>query len=440
LTVPYCSQSLQRLDQPQLHRNYSFPPDIHAVNPVNEPSGATELTSESQTDISTPSLVARLQQAHGLTKKKIYGAKPTRQPFFREDRVREKYRRAPTPLTIPSSLADKSPRPLVHRDRSRSRSQLDHKLVAERASEVSPTDPHSRSLHHSSWSRRGSRVSSPETDTSLSSPASVSTYSTVSPILPVLPDLEQSSLAMSPPVTPSLDECFVSGPKLESAGMSSIGHLDPAVHLTEPSWLHGRYSSSLPPFLLPSQMPGDNLARDDGSITPKSHALPRRHTVSLASYRTPTHLQPSVRVNPPIGGGGTINAANEHKSFSLSQAASAAMDDGDRPFIFHDELEETVPPMEGPLQRPSNYLYPAPSNEFPAFATLPFRHNSYSSTVPPLMQPFASAAPAVVAYRQSPYPQPTQVVPGRPPMSPVTHKGMSGNYNVGSSSLTGWAG
>ncbi|TFK67305.1 hypothetical protein BDN72DRAFT_106669 [Pluteus cervinus] len=34
-----------------------------------------------------PSLVTQLQQVHGLTKKKVYGAKPTRQPFFRDERV-----------------------------------------------------------------------------------------------------------------------------------------------------------------------------------------------------------------------------------------------------------------------------------------------------------------------------------------------------------------
>ncbi|PBK63691.1 hypothetical protein ARMSODRAFT_1023882 [Armillaria solidipes] len=41
-----------------------------------------------------PSLVAQLQQVHGLTKKKVYGTKPVRKPFFRDERVTETSRRS----------------------------------------------------------------------------------------------------------------------------------------------------------------------------------------------------------------------------------------------------------------------------------------------------------------------------------------------------------
>lgn len=41
-----------------------------------------------------PSLVAHLQQVHGLTKKKVYGTKPVRKPFFRDERVTETSRRS----------------------------------------------------------------------------------------------------------------------------------------------------------------------------------------------------------------------------------------------------------------------------------------------------------------------------------------------------------
>ncbi|KAJ7577938.1 hypothetical protein C8J56DRAFT_363022 [Mycena floridula] len=50
-----------------------------------------------------PSLVAQLQQVHGLTKKKVYGAKPTRQPFLRDERVKESSRRSSVSLVPPTS-------------------------------------------------------------------------------------------------------------------------------------------------------------------------------------------------------------------------------------------------------------------------------------------------------------------------------------------------
>ncbi|KAJ6632467.1 hypothetical protein B0H10DRAFT_15308 [Mycena sp. CBHHK59/15] len=68
------------------------PPDIYTTKALDDPSSEP------------PSLVTQLQQVHGLTKKKVYGAKPVRLPFFKGERVRDKYRKAPTPLlTLPSS-------------------------------------------------------------------------------------------------------------------------------------------------------------------------------------------------------------------------------------------------------------------------------------------------------------------------------------------------
>ena len=67
-----------------------------------------------------PSLVSQLQQVHGLTKKKVYGAKPARQPFFREERVRDKYRAAPASLTMPLPPVDQAPSPTAGGGQSRS--------------------------------------------------------------------------------------------------------------------------------------------------------------------------------------------------------------------------------------------------------------------------------------------------------------------------------
>ncbi|KAJ8495589.1 hypothetical protein ONZ45_g12782 [Pleurotus djamor] len=51
------------------------------MNPLPPPSINSELSS---TLLDPPSLVSQLQRVHGLTKRKLRGANPARQPFFRE--------------------------------------------------------------------------------------------------------------------------------------------------------------------------------------------------------------------------------------------------------------------------------------------------------------------------------------------------------------------
>ncbi|KAK0200290.1 hypothetical protein DFS33DRAFT_139604 [Desarmillaria ectypa] len=77
------STSYHALDSssPEDHPDYCSPPHLLPEPPAE-----------------APSLVAQLQQVHGLTKKKVYGTKPVRKPFFRDERVTETSRR-PTLLT-----------------------------------------------------------------------------------------------------------------------------------------------------------------------------------------------------------------------------------------------------------------------------------------------------------------------------------------------------
>ncbi|PPQ91533.1 hypothetical protein CVT25_008801 [Psilocybe cyanescens] len=110
------------------------------------------------------SLVSQLQQYHGLTKKKVYGAKPTRQPFFRDERVGEKHRQPPAPLTMPLTIMNSVPSP-TGGGRTISHSRVDR---MNRVSQASPTDMHRRT--HSGWTRRGSRMSTPEADHPWTSP------------------------------------------------------------------------------------------------------------------------------------------------------------------------------------------------------------------------------------------------------------------------------
>jgi len=163
-----------------------------------------------------PSLVSQLQQVHGLTKKKVYGAKPARQPFFRDERVRDKYRKVPTPLTMPLPLADPNPSPTAG-GRAISQSRVDR---MSRVGQASPTDLHGRRQY--GWPRRGSRLSTPEPDNSLPwpsppafndmSPGSSYVSSDLSsPVTPIttmeeiytMPNSMPSNAPLSLPITPA---------------------------------------------------------------------------------------------------------------------------------------------------------------------------------------------------------------------------------------------
>ncbi|KIM44132.1 hypothetical protein M413DRAFT_443176 [Hebeloma cylindrosporum] len=176
------SYPTQRIDGP---RRNSYPLDNFCVETYDDGSG----TMHSGDADPSPSLVTQLQQVHGLTKKKVYGAKPARQPFFRDERVRDKYRKAPTPLTMPLPQADPNPSPTAG-GRAISQSRVDR---MSRVGQASPTDLHARRQY--GWPRRGSRLSTPEPENLAwqSSPAAFNDMS---------PGSSYVSSDLSSPVTP----------------------------------------------------------------------------------------------------------------------------------------------------------------------------------------------------------------------------------------------
>lgn len=144
-----------------------------------------------------PSLVTQLQQKHGLTKKKVYGAKPVRPSFFREERVRDRHRKIPAPLTMPMPLQHPE---LTQSGRAVSRSRAERML---RVGQGSPTELHPR--RQLGYARRGSRFPSPEDDVGgagpgpISSPASITTFNEMSPA---------SSYDYPSPVSPTGDDYY----------------------------------------------------------------------------------------------------------------------------------------------------------------------------------------------------------------------------------------
>ncbi|KAG6887612.1 hypothetical protein C0992_011542 [Termitomyces sp. T32_za158] len=192
-----------------LCRNDSFSLPSHA----NVDDNMYGLTSASEPD-NPPSLVAQLQQVHGLTKKKVYGAKPVHEPFVREERVRKEPLCAAAPLCLPSVKSAGGGRAL-----STSKVSRISRMVQSTPTELQARRP--------GFPRRGSRFSSPETD-NYPSPTSYTAPSKIaSPVSPTYMYIQP-------------------GPTASSQSETCL----------EPSWGMTEYKPQLPqPTFSPSQLP-----------------------------------------------------------------------------------------------------------------------------------------------------------------------------------------
>lgn len=173
------------------------------------------LTSASEPD-NPPSLVAQLQQVHGLTKKKVYGAKPVHMPFVRDERIRKETPCTPAPLILPSVKSTSGGRALSTSKASR----------ISRVVQSSPTELQAR---RPGFPRRNSRLSSPETDNH-PSPTSYTVPSNISS--PVSPTSLMNMYMQPAPAAPSQSETNL-----------------------KPSWGMTEYKSQLPSFSQPSFPP-----------------------------------------------------------------------------------------------------------------------------------------------------------------------------------------
>ncbi|KAL0948314.1 hypothetical protein HGRIS_010904 [Hohenbuehelia grisea] len=162
--VRMSAEQAQCLNSPSVAYSYPQPPQVAISSVRRNNSYPTDLSSLNMRDFEppvtehTPTLVAQLQQAHGLSKKRIYGTKAPPESLFRNERVRERSTTLPTLFAPP-------------------RTSLSERLV--RSSQSSPTDAHPRMQSRWHTNRRGSRFSSPETE-ALASPTSLSPLSEVS--------------------------------------------------------------------------------------------------------------------------------------------------------------------------------------------------------------------------------------------------------------------
>lgn len=235
-----------------------------------------------------PSLVTQLQQVHGLTKKKVYGTKPQRQPFFRDDRVRDKYRKVPTPLTMPSSMTEDVHSPSAG-------GKVISQSRADRMNRVSqggsPTDLHQR--RQEPWARRGSGLSTPELET-MSSPATTSTIYDLSPGSSYVPS------DMSLPVTPvtMTEESY----NLSSAALPAyqIG-VFPEQNWSQHRQYHSKYHSLPQQQYFPPQI--SNFYTANGHIIQHSDMQPLEQQPPSASSHSPnlySNYAPTSMLTPPI--------------------------------------------------------------------------------------------------------------------------------------------
>jgi hypothetical protein len=387
------------------------------------------MTSESPGDVAAPSLVARLQQAHGLTKKKIYGVKPNRRPFFRDEQVRETYSRTPTPLTIPSPPST-STGSLVHRSPP-SRAKIDRRLSDTSLSRTRNIPP---------YPLRGSRLSSPETDVSLPSSAPVSTYG-ISPVLPSYTDFEQFSSTQASPITPSATDSYLSD---ATVGLGSLRPIDPKIRTAEPAWLESQYHSGVPPLsptsLVPMPFPGEGITIPDSPNNPQVRTHLSPHSLGLPSFKAPLVPSPVMGSIYPTGGRKpSLSPGDLIPSLSL---ATSSMDDGNQPFIFNPDDDSAIqPPLEGIFQ--STYRYPIPPSTERGAALAPLSSDAeeaYRSTARSTQITSSAASTSLQAYHRNAIFSHSNKVARYDETRVPPHDDMSIHGPGGSSSLTGWAG
>ncbi|TFK24476.1 hypothetical protein FA15DRAFT_687476 [Coprinopsis marcescibilis] len=313
----------------------------------------------------SPTLVTQLQQVHGLTKKKVYGAKPQQQPFCSEERYDEQNRNERVAISLSMGLSDgHAPQLPPASGRVQSLSRIDRMA----RNQAGPTDVKAR--RNLGWSGRGSRVSSPDSDP-LRSPTSVAGYTDISPAT-----APYMTSALSSPVSPaSLDEYYGA----HSASTTLVSTPAP-----DPTWLHNGY---------PSIDVGAGHDLQTSYFAP-SHTLPSPTYQDIPIQGG--YVGHAYGDSSPVGEIAPLNihptfAADHHKGFSVSGAVS--------------------PTASGALT-------------YPAVTPPAVSHISVPSVVypPPPHPPPSSAIATSTSPREVPSPPSVPELPIAPSIKPTTKK------------------
>ena len=319
--------------RPPVLRHQSFPQD--APSPAQ--SG------------STPSLVTSLQKVHGLSRKKLYGTQPPRQPFVREEPVRSKYKSTPTPLSIPVGSQHFS----IPEDGRVGKAKVERGRRADRPTRIPDASSSCSPVRRGSWtyvpSDMGSSPSSPTT--------SLSSHATTSPTIPVYPDLagyptspSTTTATFTPTVLPSI-------PIPETSFVSPLGDPSGGYFPLSPQF-QTPPSTAIPvspqtPVWAPNPKPGPMpMAK-----TPTAN---RRHSQEFAHG---SHMQ-SLSAMSSKYRLDTLSAEPR----ATAKSTQKVKDAGDVPFIFSPELEAaTAAKLKAALQSTTPVSAGATMSPYSAF-------------------------------------------------------------------------
>ncbi|KAF6756575.1 hypothetical protein DFP72DRAFT_1115353, partial [Ephemerocybe angulata] len=250
---------------------------------------------QQQPQDSSPSLVTHLQQVHGLTKKKVYGAKPTRPPFFKDaDGEYPPQNHAPLPGPPHSYSNDGSLPPLS--GRAMSQSQVDRLT---RMAQMGPTDPQGRNPLYTNGSRawRGS----PEVLGNIDGPGSGLIVNPPPGAFPADMSMSPTSFSgLASPVSPSSASVGVE----DFYGVQAVNGGGP-----DPTWLStGAYGV---PYSAP-------VATASGSSAGVVRNLPGGVLPPQPPHSAPPHQQrpPVGAMSPPMGGPNRIIPPPPHSQVS----------------------------------------------------------------------------------------------------------------------------
>ncbi|PPQ63659.1 hypothetical protein CVT24_004433 [Panaeolus cyanescens] len=327
-----------------------------------------------------PSLVSQLQQVHGLTKKKVYGTKPPRPPFFKDEPVRENQRlpvrdryrgKGPAQLTMPPTLME-TIESSNSGGRAMSQSRADRK---NRVGQSSPVDSSRRQL---GWPRRLSGLSTPEPD---ALPSSATTYADTSP------GGSYISSDFSSPVTPAstADEYYgvatqgpvnTGPPNMAPSSQPVYSNLPtPDVQWSQ-SLQYGSPYSSVPGPAAPSYFTNPGNQQYVGSFSPQvsnGHfdnyvgevppaTVMSRAPQAPAAAQTPpvpqTHSNPAPPTQVPV----PFTTSNTKPSHHRTSSNSKKNDDDDERFVFTKEFVAATATMFEEEVLPAYPNYPGASS------------------------------------------------------------------------------
>ncbi|KAJ7027545.1 hypothetical protein C8F04DRAFT_1189510 [Mycena alexandri] len=445
------------LDSGQMSAETRAEQSTRAPRALRDVIPADIYTTKSLDDMSSesPSLVSQLQQVHGLTKKKVYGAKPVRVPFILDsERVRERYRNAPSqsPSSLPLAPETSAPPSLTRGRRSRANLKADRSFSARPGR---PVDP-----HQSQWQQQ-QPMSSPEGDSPYSSSSLSSPSSPVAQILPL--QSHQFGLgssgadpALNSRVPEDLDLSWASGAQADPAhsqlympgfipGNEDAYFPDPqaasfhtdtqsfhGMPMTPPGMSGASTSSRFPmpplgsPAYLPHAPSADYAAVDFqsnlftrhpraavGAADPGGYPFPSLSSSSIVALPTHahTHMMP-------------IHAPAPSRSSAAFPSLPAHADDSDH--LVSAPALRRVPSILPPIAAPApqqEYERPRGRVDRPAHSVTP------------------NAAPASLkSEMQQSMPPPHASAPRRATSTTSSSAHASSTSSASSSSLTGWAG